>query len=82
LGRKKIRHLSAKQFAAVMKLVARMSEQRREAARLGLVEGRTANVIAQQFGWQRTAVNNAETIVWRMHLRYLDAKRAEGIAKG
>lgn len=81
MGRKKTRRLTAAQFAAAMQLVGRMSDERREAARLALVEGRTAQSIANVYGWQRTSVNNAETAVWRAHESYLAAKRAESLAE-
>jgi hypothetical protein len=80
LGRKKTRRLTPPEFAGVMALIARMSLNRREAARLALVEGHTAQSIAQRYGWRRTSVNNAEKAVWLMHQRYVAAKRAEAIA--
>jgi hypothetical protein len=77
MGRKKTRRLSAEQFDAVMQLVSRMSLQRRSAARQALVDGMTAQAIAAQYGWHRTAVHNAETLVWRMHELYAQAKAVE-----
>ena len=80
MGRKKTRRLSEAQFEAVMMLITRMSVQRRSAARQALVEGMTAQAVASQFGWQRTAVHNAETLVWLVHERYEQAKAAESQA--
>ncbi len=77
MGRKKTRRLSAEQFNAVMLLISRMSVKRREAARLALVDGMTAQAVASHYGWQRTAVNNAETVVWQVHERYMQAKSVE-----
>jgi hypothetical protein len=77
MGRKKTRRLTAEQFDAVMLLVSRMSVKRREAARLALVDGMTAQAVALRYGWQRTAVNNAETVVWQVHERYVQAKKVE-----
>ena len=82
MGRKKTRRLSAAQFDAVMVLITRMSAQRRTAARQALVEGMTAQAVASQYGWQRTAVHNAETLVWLVHERYEQAKAAELRATG
>jgi hypothetical protein len=77
MGRRKTRHLSSAEFDAVMLLVTRMSPARRAAVRRALVHGETAQAIATQYGWQRTAVNNAETIVWRVYKRYVQAKLVE-----
>jgi hypothetical protein len=80
VGRKKSRRLSATEFDAVMCLIGRMSVARRAAARMALVEGRTGQSIASEFGWVRTAVNNAESAVWMTHQRFLAAKLHESNA--
>lgn len=77
MGRKKMRRLNAEQFTAVMLLISRMSLQQRAAAREALVDGKTAQAVATQYGWRRSAVHNAETRVWRVHERYEQAKAAE-----
>lgn len=82
MGRSKQRRMSAAEFDAVMLLMPTMSAQRRAAARLGLVEGLTGKAIADQFGWGRSAVNNAETVIWRVRERYLKAKAKEARAEG
>jgi hypothetical protein len=73
--------MSAAEFDAVMLLMPTMSAQRRAAARLGLVEGLTGQAIADRFGWGRSAVNNAETVIWRVRERYLKAKSKEARAE-
>lgn len=77
MGRNKTRRLTAEQFEAVMHLISRMSSARRAAARSALVDGRTAQSVASEYGWRRSAVHNAETVVWRGYERYLAAKKAE-----
>ena len=79
MGRNKTRRLTAEQFDAVMYLITRMSNARRAAARSALVDGRTAQSVASEYGWRRSAVHNAETVVWRGYERYLAAKKAEAL---
>ena len=79
MGRHKIRRMSSSEFEAVMLLIGQMSEPRRAAARRALVDGETAQAIGAYYGWGRTAVSNAETAVWRVYQRYLQAKVAEQI---
>lgn len=80
VGRRQTRRLTAAQFAAAMCLISRMSEARRAAARSALVDGRTAQSVATEYGWGRTAVHNAASVVWRMYERYQQAKRVEKTA--
>lgn len=76
MGRRKIRRSTAPEFEAVLLLVNRMSAQRREAARLALVDGQTQQSVAERYGWTRNAVDNAERVVWRVYGCYLKAKKA------
>lgn len=82
MGRTKTRRLSVAEFDAVMLLITRMSPERRKAARLALVDGMTGQAVATFFGWRRTAVNNAERVVWEAAERYRQAKAAEEQAAG
>lgn len=64
------------EFEAVRHLLA-ISEDRVEAARAALVEGRTLKSIGDQYGWTRQAVNGAVGIVWETFERYREARSAE-----
>jgi hypothetical protein len=67
--------MSAAEFEAVRPLL-RISEARMEAARLALVEGRTLQVAAGQFGWSRQAVNDAVRVVWKAFQKYCESQLA------
>ncbi|MES2899560.1 MAG: hypothetical protein V4723_07515 [Pseudomonadota bacterium] len=82
MGRIKTRRLTAAQFAAAMVLITNMSPERRTAARLALVDGMTAEAVGTFYGWSRTAVNNAERVVWEAAERFRLAKAAEEGAGG
>jgi hypothetical protein len=63
------KRLTAAEFAAVKPLL-KISDDRIEAARQALVEGRTLQAIGDQFGWSRQAVGDAVAVVWRMSENY------------
>lgn len=63
----KLRRLTAVEFAALAPYLDKLSPDRREAARLALVENRTLSSVGEKFGWARQTVNGAVTAVWRIH---------------
>lgn len=70
------RQLTASEFAAIMPLL-RISEDRKDAARLALVDGVTWKVIADKYGWSRQAVGSTITTVWRTVENYREAQKTE-----
>jgi hypothetical protein len=60
-----------------MIIVLRMSPARRAASRRALVDGETAQAIASDYGWRRSAVHAAERIVWFAYQRFHAARLAE-----
>lgn len=69
--------MTAAQFDAVQLLIGTMSKDRRDAARMALVDGQTQQLIAAIYGWGRTAVDNAERAIWEAFGRYEEAKQVE-----
>ena len=71
--------LTEAEFNAVRHLL-NISEDRIEAARQVLVEGRTFQSVGDQFGWTWQSVFDAVDVVWKTYERYLKALRAEADA--
>jgi hypothetical protein len=67
------RRMTATDFEAVRPLL-RISEERINAARAALVDGRTHQEIAAPHGWTRQAVNDSVTAVWRVLSDYRKAQ--------
>ncbi len=59
------RRMTAAEFEAVQPLL-HISQDRIDAARAALVDGRTHQAIAAPHGWTRQAVNDAVTVVWNV----------------
>ena len=67
LNRAKARNLDAIEFEAVRPFL-RISNDRIEAARLAMVEGKKLAEIAEQFGWKtRQAVSASVALVWKAY---------------
>ena len=62
-------------FEAVLPLL-NISEERCDAAKAFLVEGKTLQAVATTYGWTRQAVNGAVTIVWQTLERYHESQKA------
>lgn len=74
-GRKK-RHMTAAEFAAVRPLL-NISKDRIDAAYSALVLGNVLQLIADEYGWSRQAVNDAANVVWSTLQAYRLAQQAE-----
>lgn len=68
------RRMAASEFEAVRPLL-NISDERIEAARLALVEGRTLQAVGDQFGWSRQAVGDAVSAVWKKLEDYRESQR-------
>lgn len=68
------RRMTAAEFDAVRPLL-NISDDRIEAARLALVEGRTLQIVGDQFGWSRQAVGDAVSVVWKKLEDYRESQR-------
>jgi len=68
------RRMTATEFEAVRPLL-NISDDRIEAARLALVEGRTLQAVGDQFGWSRQAVGDAVSVVWKKLEDYRESQR-------
>lgn len=68
--------MTVAEFAAVRPLL-NISEDRIEAARAALVEGRTLKDVGDQYNWTRQAVNDSVNVAWRTLESYREAKCAE-----
>ncbi|UTH34288.1 TrfB-related DNA-binding protein [Ectopseudomonas hydrolytica] len=74
--RPKSRTLTAAEFEAVRPLLG-ISDERIEAARQAMVEGRKMAEIAEAFGWKsRQAVDRAVTNVWAEYQKYREGQEA------
>ena len=70
------RHMTAAEFEAVRPLL-KLSKDRIDAAYSALVLGDVLQLIADQYGWTRQAVNDVERIVWATFQSYKVARQAE-----
>jgi len=68
------RRMTAAEFEAVRPLL-NISDDRTEAARQALVEGRTLQAVGDQFGWSRQAVGDAVGVVWKRLEDYRESQR-------
>jgi hypothetical protein len=66
--------MTAAEFETVRPLL-NISDDRIEAARLALVEGRTLQAVGDRFGWSRQAAGDAVGVVWKKLLDYREAQR-------
>jgi predicted DNA-binding protein YlxM (UPF0122 family) len=69
------RRMAAAEFEAVRPLL-KISEDRTNAARMALVEGKTLQSIGEKYGWTRQAVGDSVNAVWRVLERYHESQRA------
>ena len=75
INRAKSRSLEAIEFEAV-KPFLRISEDRIEAARLAMVEGKKFADIAEQFGWKsRQAVDASVGLVWTAYKKLQESRQ-------
>jgi hypothetical protein len=74
------RRMSLQEFEAVLPLIKKISDQRREAAKAALVDGMSLATVAEAFGWSRQAVNDAIGQVWAARERYHESQRANAQA--
>jgi virulence-associated protein VapD len=72
------RRLEAVEFISVRHLL-NISDDRINAARCVLVDGKTYQAVADQFGWSRQAVGDSVNIVWRTFLKLREAQNAMAI---
>lgn len=80
-GPTKSKTLTASEFASV-KPFLNISDDRIEAARLSMVEGKTLAAIAEQFGWKsRQSVGRAITQVWEKWELVQESQKAAQQAK-
>ena len=68
--------MSLQEFEAVLPLIKKISDQRREAAKAALVDGMSLATVAEACGWTRQAVNDAIRQVWAARERYHESQRA------
>jgi len=73
--KKEKRRMIASDWEALSHLLT-MSDERKEIARLSLVDGLTYQVIADRYGCSRQAVGDAISVAWRKHESYLAAQQA------
>ena len=74
------RRLTSLDFETLKPLITGISDDRKEAARLALVEGLTLQAVSQRYGWSRQAVGDAVNVVWREHDRYQQSQRVANAA--
>lgn len=73
INRAKSRKLSAVDFEAVRPLLG-ISEDRIEAARLAMVDGKKLAEIAENYGWSRQAVDMAIRNVWNKYQKLQESR--------
>lgn len=79
--RAKSRTLTELEFEAVRPFLG-ISEERIEAARQAMVEGKKLTEIAEAFGWKsRQSVDNAVGIVWEKFQKYKESQAVVASAK-
>lgn len=69
------RRMTAAEFEAVRPLL-KISVDRVNASRAALVDGKTLQVIGDEYGWTRQAVGDAVDAVWRTLETYHQSQRA------
>lgn len=76
-GPVKRRSMTAAEFESVMPFLRNISEERKKAARMALVDGMTLQGIGNIFGWSRQAVSICVDVVWREFQNYQDSLNAQ-----
>lgn len=76
------RRISAIEFAAVLPLLRKITGDRKEAARLALVEGERHSVIAEKYGCSRAAVTDAARVVFEKVEAYRRSQEVMRKAQG
>jgi hypothetical protein len=71
--------MAAAEFEAVKPLL-NISNERIEAARLCLVEGRTLQAVGDQFGCSRQSVNESVRVIWKTLENYRESQRVAASA--
>lgn len=74
------KRMTAAEFEGVRPLLANLSKERIEAARMALVDGQSMTGIAAIYGWTRQAVSQSVSAVWGYFEKYSHARRAESLA--
>ncbi len=74
------KRMTAAEFEAVRPLLANISRERTDAARMALVDGQSMQGIATIYGWTRQAVHQVVGVVWGQFEKYTQARRAEALA--
>ena len=75
------RRMNAVEFDAV-RLLLNISNDRANAARSVLVDDKTYQAAADQFGWSRQAVGVTVNVVWRTFLKFREAQSAAAVNAG
>ncbi|HDS0942801.1 TPA: hypothetical protein QDZ12_006177 [Pseudomonas putida] len=79
------RSMTSAEFDAVLPFLRGISDERKKAARLALVDGMTLEGVGNIFGWTRQSVNTCVRVVWREFEAYqesLNARQSEHLPDG
>ena len=57
--------MTSAEFDAVLPFLRGISDERKKAARMALVDGMTLEGVGNIFGWTRQSVNTCVRVVWR-----------------
>ena len=72
------RTVSAIEFDAVLPFLHKMGADRRDAARLVMVEGKSQTEVAEAYGWTRNNVSVIVKLVWNEIMRLRESAKASG----
>lgn len=74
MPKKTQKRMTKAQFNAILPLLKNISEDRRRAAYLNMVEGKTFSEAAEPFNWSRQSAYQAAKAVWAVFERYSQAQ--------